>query len=80
MEAVTLLEDVGVVRYKVPSGEVTNLPLIEAIAATGKPVLLSSGMSSWIELDRAVETVRRRHDRLTLLQCTSAYPCPYGSA
>lgn len=77
VEAVTLLEDVGVVRYKVPSGEITNLPLIEAIAATGKPVLLSSGMSSWAELDRAVETVRRRHDRLTVLQCTSAYPCPY---
>jgi N,N'-diacetyllegionaminate synthase len=77
VEAVDLLEEVGVGRYKVPSGEVTNLPLIEAIADTGRPVLLSSGMSSWKDLDRAVETVRRRHDRLVVLQCTSAYPCPY---
>ena len=77
LEAVELLEEVGVARYKVPSGEVTNLPLLELVAGTGKPVILSSGMSSWAELDRAVETIRRRHDRLTVLQCTSEYPCPY---
>jgi N,N'-diacetyllegionaminate synthase len=66
-----------VARYKVPSGEVTNLPLLEAIAETGKPVLISSGMSAWAELDEAVETVLRRHREVTVLQCTSAYPCPY---
>ncbi len=77
IEAVELLEAVGVARYKVPSGEVTNLPLLEALARTGKPLILSSGMSAWEELDRAVETVRRHHDRLTVLQCTSEYPCPY---
>lgn len=76
IEAVELLERIGVGRYKVPSGEVTNLPLLEAVAKTGKPVLLSSGMSSWAELDRAVEAVTRHHDRLTVLQCTSEYPCP----
>ncbi|TSC59241.1 MAG: N-acetylneuraminate synthase [Candidatus Peregrinibacteria bacterium Greene0416_19] len=75
-EAVDLLEKVGVARYKVPSGEVTNLPLLEKIAATGKPVILSSGMSSWEELDRAVETIRRGGNDLTVLQCTSEYPCP----
>ena len=73
--AVRLLESLDVVRYKVPSGEVTNVPLLAAIADTGKPVLLSSGMSSWAELDEAVNTILRRHDRLTVLQCTSAYPC-----
>jgi N-acetylneuraminate synthase len=77
VEAVELLEEVGLGRYKIPSGEVSNLPLIEAVAATDKPVILSSGMSDWAELDRAVETVRRRHQRLTVLQCTSEYPCPY---
>jgi len=77
VEAVELLERVGVARYKVPSGEVTNLPLLEAIAETGKPVLISSGMSAWAELDEAVETVLRRHREVTVLQCTSAYPCPY---
>jgi N,N'-diacetyllegionaminate synthase len=77
IEAVELLESIGVARYKVPSGEVTNLPLLEAIAETGKPVLLSSGMSSWSELDEAVNVIRRKHEHLTLLQCTSEYPCPY---
>ena len=77
IEAVELLESVGVSRYKVPSGEVTNLPLLEAIAKTGKPVLLSSGMSTWSELDEAVNNILRVHDRLTVFQCTSEYPCPY---
>jgi N-acetylneuraminate synthase len=64
-------------QYKIPSGEVTNIPLIEKIARLRKHVILSSGMSSWQELDRAVETVRRQHDFLTVLQCTSEYPCTY---
>jgi sialic acid synthase SpsE len=74
IEAVELLEGIGVDVYKVPSGEVTNLPLLERIAATQKPVLLSSGMSTWQELDRAVEVLRS--GPLTIMQCTSLYPCP----
>lgn len=77
VEAVDFLEIIGVSRYKIPSGEVTNLPYIEHIARTGKPVILSSGMSSWKELDEAVNTIRKYHDHLTVLQCTSEYPCPY---
>lgn len=77
VEAVELLEKLGVKRYKVPSGEVTNLPYLEFVAQTGKPVLLSSGMSSWAELDAAVNTILRHHNQLTILQCTSEYPCPY---
>lgn len=75
-EAVAMLEDIGISRYKIPSGEVSNLPMLETIAKTGKPVLLSSGMSSWAELDAAVATILRHHDRLSVMQCTSAYPCP----
>jgi N,N'-diacetyllegionaminate synthase len=75
IEAVALLEEIGVESYKIPSGEVTNLPLLERVAATGKPVLLSSGMSDWAELDAAV-AVLRRGGPLTVLQCSSAYPCP----
>ena len=73
--AVDLLEQVGVCSYKIPSGEITNLPLLTKIAATGRPVLLSSGMSSWTELDAAV-SILRKGGPLTVLQCTSAYPCP----
>ncbi len=77
IEAVDLLESIGVRAYKIASGEVTNLPLLIKIAATGKPVLLSSGMSFWSELDEAVETLRS-HGCLdiVILQCTSEYPCP----
>jgi N-acetylneuraminate synthase len=77
IEAAELLESIGITQHKIPSGEVTNLPMLEVIARTGKPMLLSSGMSSWQALDRAVEVIRKHHDRLTVLQCTTEYPCPY---
>ena len=78
IEAVQLLERVGVARYKVGSGEISNIPMLEVIGRTGKPVILSSGMSSWSELDAAIEVIRKYHDRIVVLQCTSAYPCSYG--
>jgi len=75
--AVEILAKLGMHRWKVPSGEVTNLPLLLRISATGGPILLSSGMSDWRELDLAVKTIREAGavDRLTVLQCTSEYPC-----
>lgn len=62
--------------WKVGSGEVTNLPMLRQMAATGKPVLLSSGMATWEELDTAVATVRGNGADVALFQCTTAYPCP----
>jgi N-acetylneuraminate synthase len=73
LEAVDLLEDVGVGTYKIPSGEVSNIPLLEKVRQTGKPILLSSGMSDWIELDAAMSALKGAP--VTILQCTSAYPC-----
>ena len=70
-----MLEVVGVSAYKIPSGEVTNLPLLERVAATRKPVFLSSGMSNWAELDAAVAALSQGGS-LSVLQCTSVYPCP----
>ena len=75
-EALARLEELGTKRHKIASGEVSNVPLLEQVAATGKPVILSSGMSSWEELDRAVEIFVRGGNDLALLQCTSEYPCP----
>lgn len=75
-EAVDLLEGIGVPAWKVGAGETSNLPMIGRMAATGKPVILSSGMSDWDELDRAVECVRRAGAPVAVLQCTTAYPCP----
>ncbi|MEJ7569410.1 MAG: N-acetylneuraminate synthase family protein [Gaiellaceae bacterium] len=76
VEAVDLLEEVEVPLYKIASGEVTNPPLIEAIAATGKPVLLSSGMSGIPELEDAMEILERAGSDVLVMQCTSNYPCP----
>ncbi len=77
IKSVDLLESVGMQAYKIPSGEVTHLPYIDHIARLKKPVFLSSGMSNWEELDTAVETIRRHHDQIVLMQCTSEYPCSY---
>jgi N,N'-diacetyllegionaminate synthase len=71
--ALERLERLGVARHKIPSGEVTNLELVRAAAATAKPLLLSSGMSSWAELDAAVAVAG---EQVTVLQCTSEYPTP----
>jgi N-acetylneuraminate synthase len=76
LEAVELLARVGMPMWKIASGEVSNRALIEAVAATGAPVLLSSGMSPLSELDTAVEHVRRAGAPLGVMQCTTAYPCP----
>jgi N-acetylneuraminate synthase len=76
LEAVDLLQASGMPAWKVASGEVSNTPLLEKVAATGKPVLISSGMSSWEELDEAVRVVRSNGSPIVVLQCTSAYPCP----
>lgn len=72
--AVDLLEEVGVKRYKVGSGEVNNFVLLQKIAQTGKPVILSSGMSSFEELDATVQFLRDRNVDFSILQCTTSYP------
>lgn len=72
--AVDLLEKLQVKRYKVGSGEVNNFLLLEKIAQTGKPIIISSGMSSLVELDRTVEFLKTREVIFSILQCTTAYP------
>jgi N,N'-diacetyllegionaminate synthase len=76
LEAVDLLEDIGMRAWKIPSGEVGNTALLDRVTATGAPVLLSSGMSDLTELDAAVERVRTSGSDVVVLQCTTAYPCP----
>lgn len=72
--SVDLLEEVGVKRYKVGSGEVNNFVLLEKIAQTGKPVIISSGMSSFEELDKTIAFLQTRQVDYAILQCTTAYP------
>lgn len=72
--AVDWLEELGVEQYKIGSGEVNNFLILEKIARTGKPVMLSSGMSSYAELDKAVDFLKKRKVSFSILQCTTAYP------
>lgn len=72
--AVDLLESIGVKRYKVGSGEINNLLLLKKIALTKKPIILSSGMSNWNELDKVTNFLNQHKIDITLLQCYTAYP------
>lgn len=72
--AVDWLEEIGVKYYKIGSGEVINLLLLEKIAKTKKPVIISSGMSSFLELDKTVSFLKERNVDFSILQCTTSYP------
>jgi len=72
-----LLDSLGVERFKLGSGELTNLPLLTHVAAKGKPIILSTGMATLGEVELALETVRRTSGvEVTLLHCVTEYPAP----
>ena len=76
--SVDFLEDLSVVAHKVASASVTDIGMLRALAATGKPVILSTGMSTLEEIDRAVDTLGT--DNLIVMHATSTYPLPPAEA
>ncbi len=79
LPSVELLERIGIDFYKIPSGELTNLPYLRKIAALGKPVLLSTGMATLQEVRASFDVLVNGgigKENITVLQCTTEYPAP----
>lgn len=76
IEAVELLLRIGISAWKIASGELSDRAMLERIIATRLPVLMSSGMSPLSEIDDVVRTIKGAGIPLTVMQCTSLYPCP----
>ncbi|MBX9852778.1 MAG: pseudaminic acid synthase [Cytophagaceae bacterium] len=75
--AVDFLEKFNVPAYKIASFEITDIPLIEYVAAKGKPVIISTGIATMEEIELAMETCRKAgNSQVALLKCTSSYPAP----
>lgn len=74
VEAVDLLEKLNVPAWKVGSGEVNNPIILNSMIATGKPILLSTGMSNWAEITKSVTEIKQTQTPLAIFQCTSKYP------
>lgn len=79
-ESLAYLETIGCRLYKVASFDVVNRGLLRAVAATGKPVIMSIGMASSSEIDEAYEILRKGTDKIAVLHCVSSYPLPEDQA
>jgi sialic acid synthase SpsE/sugar phosphate isomerase/epimerase len=75
--SVDLLEQIGVAAYKVSSPDLTNLPLLEYMCRTGRPLVLSTGMSRLGEIAATVEFLKSKRVEFALLHCQSTYPAPF---
>ncbi len=79
LDSIDLLNELGMPLWKIPSGEITNLPYLEKIGAFGKEVILSSGMCTLQEIEEAIDVVVKAgtpKDKITVLHCNTEYPTP----
>ena len=81
MKSLDFLIDLGIPFWKIPSGEVTNLPYLERIGNTGLPIVMSTGMCTLEEVQGAINVLKNSNaGSITLLHCTTQYPTPYEDA
>ena len=83
IDGIRLLQKIGVPAYKIPSGEITNLPYLRALGGLRKKIILSTGMSTMPEIRKALSILTgagTKPDSITLLHCTSEYPAPASEA
>lgn len=79
LDSIAFLDHLGCGMWKIPSGEITNLPYLEKIAETGKPVILSTGMSTLDEVKEAINILKAKgNEEISLLHCTTEYPTPFS--
>ncbi len=76
-KSVDFLEKLDVPCYKVASGDLTTIPLLEYIAKTGKPIIMSSGAGTLEDVRRAHDAVMKINEKLSILHCTAEYPCDH---
>ena len=81
IESLNYLKKFKLSYFKVPSGEITNIPYLEVLGKFRKKIFLSTGMSNIYEIKKAIKTLKTngtKKENITLMQCTSAYPAPYN--
>ena len=79
LDSIDFLEEIQIPFWKIPSGEITNLPYLEKIARTGKDVIMSTGMSNMEEIEMALSVLKKNGaGKITLLHCNTEYPTPFG--
>lgn len=78
LDSIDFLEEINIPFWKIPSGEITNLPYLEKIAKTGKDIILSTGMSTMEEIEKAISVLKEHGaGEITLLHCNTEYPTPF---
>ena len=78
LDSIDFLEEIQIPFWKIPSGEITNLPYLEKIAKTGKDIIMSTGMCMMEEIEAALSVLREHGaGKITLLHCNTEYPTPF---